>query len=94
MYTVGTGSMTSLDTLVSTIIDVFGTNDPTPKKVYRPEMHDCVNYYMNVDKARRNLGYEPKFGPRELFEDYKAEMALNRFSDFFVERYGDAAAYC
>ena len=94
MYNVGTGRMTSLDDLVTTILDVFGKEGSGQKKVYRPEMHDCVDYFMNVDKARRNLGYEPKFGPRELFEDYKREMALNRFADFFVERYGDAAAYC
>ncbi|WP_158094503.1 NAD(P)-dependent oxidoreductase [Olsenella sp. An290] len=93
MYNVGTGRMTSLDELVSTIIEVFAKDTSTSKKVYRPEKHDCVNYFMNVDKARKNLGYEPQYGPRELFEDYKREMELNRFAGFFSERYGDASAY-
>ena len=93
MYNVGTGRMTSLDTLVTTIIDVFGARDQTPKKIYRTEKHDCVNYFMNVDKARRNLGYEPQYGPRELFKDYREEMKLNRFGRFFDERYGSSAAY-
>ena len=48
---------------------------------------------MNVDKARRNLGYEPQYGPRELFKDYREEMKLNRFGRFFDERYGSSAAY-
>ncbi len=93
MYNVGTGRMTSLDELVSTIIDVFGGPDATSSKVYRPEKHDCVNYFMNVDKARANLGYEPKYGPRELFEDYRREMELDRFGEFFADRYGDSSAY-
>lgn len=93
MYNVGTGRMCSLDELVGTILDVFAPANKKGQKVYRPEMHSAVNYYMNVDKARKNLDYEPKFGPKDLFEDYKCEMEQNRFADFFTERYGTANAY-
>lgn len=94
IYNVGTGKLTSLDDLVDGIIEVFSSEDARSQKVYRPEKHDCVNYYMNVDKAKQNLGYVPEFAsPQLLFEDYKKEMQLNRFASFFEERYGSSSAY-
>ena len=94
IYNVGTGKLTSLDSLVDGIISVFSSTGSKSEKIYRPEMHDCVNYYMNVDKARKNLGYDPVFVTPELvFEDYKKELEQNRFSRFFEERYGTSAAY-
>ena len=94
IYNVGTGKLTSLDDLVDGIIEVFSPENAKSKKVYRPEKHDCVNYFMNVDKAKRNLGYAPEFTlPYLVFEDYKKEMHLNRFASFFEERYGSSSAY-
>lgn len=93
MYNVGTGVMTSLEHLVDAIIDEFCPADAKSRKIYRPEKHDCVNYFMNVDKARAKLGYKPQYDPATLFADYKQEMNRNRFADFFVERYGTANAY-
>lgn len=94
IYNVGTGKLTSLDSLVNGIISVFSPDDSRSEKIYCPEKHDCVNYYMNVDKAQKKLGYAPAFiTPELVFEDYKKEMQLNRFSKFFEERYGTSAAY-
>ncbi len=68
----GTGKMTSLDALVDAIIDVFCSEQKVSEKIYKPEKHDCVNYFMNVDKARHNLGYSPSFADaHQLFEDYE-----------------------
>ncbi len=94
IYNVGTGKLTSLDDLVDGIIEVFSSENAKSKKVYRPEKHDCVNYYMNVDKAKHNLGYDPEFtSPYLVFKDYKKEMQLNRFASFFEERFGSSSAY-
>lgn len=94
IYNVGTGKLTSLDSLVDGIIEVFSPADAKSEKIYRPEKHDCVNYYMNIDKAKNNLGYEPLFStPEKVFSDYKKEMKINRFAKFFEERYGSSAAY-
>lgn len=94
VYNVGTGKMTSLEDMVDGIIDVFSPSDNPSRKVYRPEKHDCVDYYMNIDKARKNLGYCPQFdSPKKVFEDYKKEMEINRFASFFEERFGSSSAY-
>lgn len=86
-YNVGTGKMTSLGNQIKNIIEVFSPKDNPSSIVYRPEMQDCVNYYMNIDKARNELGYEPQYDPISFLIDYKTEMEQDRFADFFRERY-------
>ena len=34
---------------------------------------------MNVDNAKKELGYEPQYDFCKLFEDFKKEMETNRF---------------
>lgn len=90
-YNVGTGKMTSIDEFVHAIAQVFNPEGKKSQIVYRPEKHDCVNYFMNIDKARANLGYEPQFDTaQKMLEDYKNEMEINRFAAFFEERWGSA----
>jgi UDP-glucose 4-epimerase len=36
---------------------------------------------MNVDNAKEELGYEPKYDVVALFEDYKKEMEIDRFAE-------------
>ena len=40
---------------------------------------------MNIDKARRELGYRPIYDVKKLFEDYKAEMEINRFKELRIQ---------
>ncbi|MCI9129101.1 MAG: NAD(P)-dependent oxidoreductase [Eggerthellaceae bacterium] len=86
-YNVGTGVMTSIDDYVHDIIKVFSPKDAPSEVIYRPEKHDCVNYFMNVDKAKAELGYEPAYDALAFLEDYKVEMEQDRFADFFKEKY-------
>lgn len=88
-YNVGTGVMTSLEDFVKDIVEVFSPENNISKIVYRPEKHDCVNYFMNVDKAKRDLGYAPAFDAMAFLKDYKQEMEEDRFADFFREKYGE-----
>lgn len=36
---------------------------------------------MDVSNAKEELGYEPLYDCKKLFEDYKKEMNLNRFDE-------------
>ena len=36
---------------------------------------------MDIDNCRTLLGYEPEYGFIDFLEDFKAEMALDRFGD-------------
>lgn len=88
-YNVGTGVMTSLEDFVKDIIEVFSDPANPSEIIYRPEKHDCVNYFMNVDKAKADLGYQPAYDAMAFLQDYKQEMEDDRFADFFREKYGE-----
>lgn len=81
LYNVGTGRPVTLQEKINTIIEVFSPQDHPSKIVYCPEKKNSGAFCMNVDKAKRELGYEPVYDVRKLFEDYKNEMALNRFAE-------------
>ena len=36
---------------------------------------------MDVTNAKEELGYEPQYDVRKLFEAYREEMAVNRFRE-------------
>ena len=80
-YNIGTGIPVTLREQVETIADVFAPASSRSKVVYRPDKPYGGGFLMDVQNAKDELGYEPKFGCRELFEAYKAEMAVDRFAE-------------
>ena len=36
---------------------------------------------MDIDNAKKELGYVPQYSCRDLFEDYKKEMQVKRFAE-------------
>lgn len=80
LYNIGTGIPVTLREQVETIADVFAPESGRSEVVYRPELPSGGGFLMDVRNAKEELGYQPRFGCRELFEAYKAEMAVNRFA--------------
>lgn len=78
-YNVGTGIPVTLKEQIETIIDVFSPKDHKSEIVYKPEKKSGGGFIMNIDNAKDELGYEPKYGVRELFEEYKKEMEKDTF---------------
>lgn len=79
-YNIGTGNPISLEEQIKTIISVFSPeNNPSPI-IYKPEKKSGGGFLMDISNAKEELGYEPKYSCRDLFEDYKQEMKLNRFA--------------
>lgn len=87
-YNVGTGIPVTLEEQIRTIVDVFSPKDNPSPISYAPEKTSGGGCLMNVDNAKRELGYEPKYGVKELFENFKEEMGKNRFHELRAdERY-------
>ncbi|MBF0406205.1 MAG: NAD(P)-dependent oxidoreductase [Candidatus Riflebacteria bacterium] len=84
-YNVGTGKMISLEDQIKGMIQVFSPKDKQSIIIPRPEKRDCVNFCMDIEKARKDLGYEPKYDYISYLEDYKKEMEADRFNDFFTK---------
>lgn len=80
-YNVGTGIPVTLKEQIEAIIDVFSPPDKKSKIIYRPEKKATGGFLMDVENAKRELGYEPKYDVHALFSEYKKEMELKRFDE-------------
>ncbi len=49
------------------------------KIILCPEKRSCDDTHMNIEKTRKNLGYQPKYDYLDYLRDYKSEMESNRF---------------
>ncbi len=78
-FNVGADNMVSMREQIEGIIKVFSPGDNPSKIVYCPEKRSCDDSHMNIDKARRFLGYEPEYDYISYLEDYKKEMNSDRF---------------
>ncbi len=80
-YNIGTGIPVTIEEQIKTIIDVFSPKDNPSKIIYRPDKVCGGGFLMDVENAKQELGYEPQYDCRRLFEDYKKEMEVKRFAD-------------
>ncbi|MER3383097.1 NAD-dependent epimerase/dehydratase family protein [Pectobacterium aroidearum] len=81
IYNVGTGVPVTLEEQIKTIIDVFSPEENKSKIIYRPEKKSGGGFLMDISNAKEELGYEPHYTCRMLFECYKNEMEINRFAE-------------
>ena len=85
-YNAGTGIRTTLRQQIQGIIDVFS---PCPKEcqiIEKPNAASFISFVMDIDNAKKDLGYEPDYTYIKYLEDYKKEWALKRFDSLFNKR--------
>ena len=75
----GTGKGTTMREQIEGIIKVFSPDSNRSEIVYCPEKKNAMQYVMNIDNARTELGYEPQYSYEDYLRDYKLEMNNNRF---------------
>lgn len=81
IYNVGTGMPVTLQHKFEAIIKVFSPKNHASKIIYCPEKENSGGFLMDVTKAKKKLGYKPVYTVEKLFEDFRDEMKINRFSD-------------
>ena len=81
MYNVGTGKAITLEEQINGIIEVFSNGEKKSKIIYSPDKPDAREFIMDIENAKRELGYEPKYSYIEYLKDFKKEMQLNRFEE-------------
>lgn len=79
LYNAGTGTKTTIREQIEGIVQVFSPKDKPSKIIPCPEKRNCDNFVMDIENAKKELGYEPKYNYIEYLKDYKKEMELNRF---------------
>jgi UDP-glucose 4-epimerase len=80
-YNVGTGKPVTLEEQIRTIIDVFSPRRAPSPVIYCPEKPSTGGFLMDIENAKRELGYEPLYDCRKLLEDFKNEIEINRFKE-------------
>ena len=81
IYNIGTGVPVTIKEQIETIIDVFSPQDHKSRIIMRPDKTCGGGFLMDIENAKRELGYEPKYSCRDLFENYKEEMNVKRFAE-------------
>jgi UDP-glucose 4-epimerase len=80
-YNVGTGIPVTLEEQVRTIVSVFSPQENPSKIIYRPDKQSGGGVLMDITNAKEELGYEPQYDCKKLFEDFKKEMEINKFKE-------------
>ena len=78
-YNIGTGNPVTLKEQIETIVDVFSSPNNRSEIKYDTSKVSGGGFLMDITNAKEELGYEPQYDCRRLFENYKEEMSINRF---------------
>ncbi len=79
IYHAGTGVRTTLREQIEGMVEVFSPPERPSRIVPCPEKPGFVSFVMDIENARRELGYVPQYGYLDYLKDYKKEMELKRF---------------
>lgn len=74
IYNVGTGIGISLMEQIEGIIQVFSSSEKKSDIVLCPEKENAPQYIMDIEKARKELGYSPQYNYIAMLKDMKNEM--------------------
>ncbi len=85
-YNAGTGIRTTLRQQIQGIIDVFSPNPKGTKIIEVPMKDSFTSFVMDINNAKEELGYEPKYTYIDYLMDYKKEQNLKRFDSLFVRK--------
>jgi len=85
-YNIASGRTLSLEEEAKGIIKVFSPKGHPSKITYRPEKPNSIESFLyDIGKAKKELGWSPKYSFEEMLADYKKEMASERFR-FLLEK--------
>jgi UDP-glucose 4-epimerase len=80
IYNVGTGKTVTLEEQIKGIIEVFSPENKKSEIIHYPDKKESRAFVMDIENAKADLGYEPKYSYIDYLKDFKKEMQLNRFS--------------
>lgn len=83
VYNAGTGKKTTLLEQIRGMIDVFSPVNLKSQIIYKPEESSFTSFVMDIDNAKRDLGYEPEYTYLKYLEDYKKEQIEKRFDNLW-----------
>ena len=73
-YNVGTGVGTSLLDQIRGMVEVFGKDGRRSAIEMRPDLPNAPQYIMDIEPARKELGYIPRYDYISMLKDFRKEM--------------------
>lgn len=78
-YNIGSGGST-LRERIRDIIEVFAPEGSNPQMIYCPEKPSTTQFLLDIEKTKRELGYEPKYTWRDYLLSFKKDMETQPFA--------------
>ena len=86
LFNISSGRRLSLKEQAEAIIRVFSPPGKTSEIRYRPDKQNLIESYVyDIAKARKALGWHPKYSFEDMLKDYVKEMDSGRFA-YLVEK--------
>lgn len=82
IYNVGTGIKTTLLEQIKGMIEVF-SEDKKSNIIFKPDKKSFVSFVMDIENAKKELGYQPEYLYLDYLRDYKEERKQNRFKSLW-----------
>lgn len=79
IYNIGSGGST-LDERIKGIVEVFSPESRKSKITYSPERPSARQFVLDIEKTKRELGYEPRYSWLDYCRWFKEERSRQRFS--------------
>ncbi len=79
LYNAGTGIRTTLREQIEGYIKIFSPDPSNTKIIEKPEKDTFTSFVMDIDNAKKDLGYVPEYDFISYLKDYKREKELKRF---------------
>lgn len=73
IYNMGCGHPVSIEYQIKKIAEVFN-GDKKSDIIYKPEKPSSPQFVLSIEKARKELGYEPKYDFVKLLKGFKHDM--------------------
>ena len=86
IYNAGTGIKTTLREQIEGYIKVFSPNPEKVKIIEKTDKESFISFVMDIQNAKEELGYEPKYSYIDYLEDYKKEQELKRFDSLWLSK--------
>lgn len=85
VYNVGCGRPISIENQIHLIAEVFN-KEKKSRIIYCPEKKSSPQFVLSIDKARRELGYNPEYDFEKLLLDFKSYLEKEPFSRLWGKR--------
>ena len=85
VFNVGCGMPISIEDQIKLIAEIFNS-DKKSDIIYCPEKNSSPQFVLSIEKARRELGYNPQYDFRKLLLDYKWYLENEPFAAIMGKR--------